>query len=206
MRSVSKWLVAAVAAISVVGGYQSASAGFIGLPSMLGTMTKRIAFSNFTLPPMAFTRFCLRYANQCEPRQIAFRGGPVHLTEQRWEDLKEVNRTVNASIVPEPNTEGLAGEKWLINPASGDCNDYAVSKRFELLNRGWPSRALLLSEVVTSWGEHHLILVVRTSAGDLVLDNLTSQIRPWTKAPYRWVRMQTPKNPNFWASLSSRSV
>ena len=45
------------------------------------------------------------------------------------------------------------------------------------------SRALLLSEVATSWGEHHLILVVRTSAGDLVLDNLTSQIRPWTRAP-----------------------
>ena len=135
-----------------------------------------------------------------------FRGGPVRLTEERWEDLKEVNKIVNTTIVPEPNTEGLAGEKWLINPAGGDCNDYAVSKRFELLKRGWPARALLLSEVVTNWGEHHLILVVRTSVGDLVLDNLTPQIRSWTRAPYRWVRMQTSKNPNFWASLGSRSV
>jgi predicted transglutaminase-like cysteine proteinase len=133
-------------------------------------------------------------------------GGPVHLTETRCEDLKEVNSTVNAAIGPEPNTEGLAGEKWLINPASGDCNDYSVSKRFELLKRGWPARALLLGEVVTSWGEHHLILVVRTSVGDLVLDNLSPQIRPWTRAPYRWVRMQSPKNPNFWASLGSRNV
>ena len=88
------------------------------------------------------------------------RGGPVRLTEERWEDLKEVNKTVNAAIVPEPSTEGLAGEKWLINPASGDCNDYEVSKRFELLKRGWPARALLLSEVKTAWGEGHLILVV----------------------------------------------
>ena len=119
---------------------------------MLGPMVKRISLGNFTLAPMASTQFCLRYADQCKPPQIVFRGGPVRLTEERWADLKEVNRTVNASIVPEPNTEGLAGEEWLINPMRGDCNDYAVSKRFELLKRGWPARALLLSEVATDWG------------------------------------------------------
>jgi predicted transglutaminase-like cysteine proteinase len=63
-----------------------------------------------------------------------------------------------------------------------------------------------MSEVATDWGEHHLILVARTSVGNLVLDNLTPQIQPWTRAPYRWVRMQTPKHPNYWASLSSRNV
>jgi predicted transglutaminase-like cysteine proteinase len=206
MRTRFKWIVAAVAAILVVGGFRSADAAFVGMPSMLGQALKRISFSNYTLPPMAFTQFCLRYADQCKPQHIMFRGGLVRLTEERWEDLKQVNKTVNAAIVPEANTEGLAGEKWLINPSSGDCNDYAVSKRSELLKRGWPTRALLLSEVKTAWGEGHLILVVRTSAGDLVLDNLTPQIRPWTRAPYRWVRMQTPKNPNFWASLGNRSV
>lgn len=206
MRTKFKWIVAAVAAILVVGGFRSADAAFVGMPSMLGQMVKRISFSNFTLAPMAFTRFCMRYADQCKPQQVVFRGGPVHLTEERWEGLKQVNKAVNAAITPEANTEGVAGEKWIINPSSGDCNDYAVSKRFELLKRGWPTRALLLSEVKTAWGEGHLILVVRTSAGDLVLDNLTPQIRPWTRAPYRWVRMQTPKNPNFWASLGNRSV
>jgi predicted transglutaminase-like cysteine proteinase len=206
MRISSKWLAAAVATILVAGGFRSADAAFVGMPNMLGQALKRISFSNYTLAPMAFTRFCLRYEDQCKPQQIVFRGGPVHLTEDRWEDLKQVNQTVNTAIIPEPNTEGLAGEKWVINPSSGDCNDYAVSKRFELLKRGWPARALLLSEVKTTWGEGHLILVVRTSAGDLVLDNLTPQIRPWTHAPYRWVRMQTPKNPNFWASLGNRSV
>jgi predicted transglutaminase-like cysteine proteinase len=203
----SKWVVAVAAATFIVGGLQSASANLIGMPGMLGQIAKRISFSNFTLPPMAFTQFCLRYESQCKPQKIIFRGGPVQMTEKRWGDLKEVNRNVNGAIAPQPNTEGLAGEKWLINPANGDCNDYAVSKRFELLKRGWPARAVLLSEVKTSWGEGHLILVVRTSAGDLVLDNLTSQIRSWTHVPYRWVRMQTPKNPNFWALLgSSRSV
>jgi predicted transglutaminase-like cysteine proteinase len=205
MRSISKW-VFAITATMVVGGYQSANAGFVGLPGALGSMAKRISFSNFTLPPMAFTQFCLRYAQQCKPQQILFRGGPVRLTAERWEDLKDVNNSVNAAIIPERNTEGLAGEKWLINPASGDCNDYAVTKRAQLLERGWPARDLLLSEVVTPWGEHHLVLVVRTSTGDLVLDNMSHQIRPWTKVPYQWVRMQTPKNPNYWASLADRRV
>jgi predicted transglutaminase-like cysteine proteinase len=205
MRCISKWIVA-ITATMVVGGYQSADAGFVGMPGTLGLMVKRISFSNFTLPPMAFTQFCLRYAGQCKPQQILFRGGPVRLTAERWEDLKDVNNSVNAAIIPERNTEGLAGEKWLINPASGDCNDYAVTKRAQLLERGWPARDLLLSEVVTPWGEHHLILVVRTSMGDLVLDNMSHQIRPWTRVPYQWVRMQTPKNPNYWASLADRRV
>ena len=202
----SKWVLAVAATVLVASGSGSADAGFVGLPNMLGQMTKRVSFGNYTLAPMAFTQFCLRYADQCRPQQLVFRGGPVHLTEERWDDLTTVNKSVNASIAPEPNTAGLAGEKWLVNPSRGDCNDYAVSKRAELLKRGWPARTLLLSEVVTAWGEGHLILVVRTSVGDLVLDNLTPQIRPWTRAPYRWVRMQTPKNPNFWASLGSRSV
>ncbi|MBU6461119.1 MAG: transglutaminase-like cysteine peptidase [Bradyrhizobium sp.] len=205
MRTISKWLVAIIT-ILVLSQYQSANAGFVGMPSSLGLMMKRISFSNYTLPPMAFTQFCLRYEDQCKPQRMIFRGGPVRLTSDHWEDLRQVNRKVNSAIIPERNTEGLAGEKWLIHPARGDCNDYAVTKRSDLLKRGWPARSLLLSEVVTPWGEHHLVLVVRTSAGDLVLDNMTPQIRPWAQAPYQWVRIQTPKNPNYWASLGSRSV
>jgi predicted transglutaminase-like cysteine proteinase len=197
---VFKWLIA-ITVIMVVG--HGANAGLVPMPQALGSMTVRISFSNFTLPPMAFTQFCLRYADQCKPGPTVFRGGPVRLSTERWEDLNAVNKAVNAAIIPERNTEGLAGEKWLIHPASGDCNDYAVTKRSELLARGWPTRALLLSEVVTSWGEHHLVLVVRTSKGDLVLDNMTPQIRSWERALYQWVRIQTPKNPNYWASLGA---
>jgi predicted transglutaminase-like cysteine proteinase len=200
MRTNSKWFISVTAAIFIAAGCQSASAAFIGLPNMLGQAAKRISFGNFTLPPMAYTRFCLRYADQCKAQRITFRGGPVRLTAARWDDLREINRHVNSAIVPQRQTEGPAFEKWLINPTRGDCNDYAVSKRAELLARGWPARALLLSEVRTAWGEGHLILVVRTSVGDLVLDSLTPQIRQWTRAPYTWVRMQTPTNPNYWAA------
>ncbi|MCC8953164.1 transglutaminase-like cysteine peptidase [Bradyrhizobium sp. Pear77] len=48
--------------------------------------------------------------------------------------------------------------------------------------------------------------MVRTSDGDLVLDNSTENILPWSKRAYRRVRIQTPKNPNYRASLGDRSV
>jgi predicted transglutaminase-like cysteine proteinase len=82
----------------------------------------------------------------------------------------------------------------------------AVTKRHELLDRGWPARALLLSEVVSRRGEHHLVLVVRTKSGDLVLDNMTAQIKPWSRAPYRWVRIQLPTDNRLWATISGRGI
>ena len=203
MRNIWTWAAAIVMALMAIAP-QNASANMMGMPRALGTALQHISFRTPTLAPMAFTQFCLRYADQCKPRRMIFRGGAVRLTAARLEELKEVNQVVNAGIAPEPNYQGLAGEKWLIAPARGDCNDYAVTKRSELLDRGWPVRSLLLSEVVTSSGEHHLILVVRTRSGDLVLDNLTRTIRPWSTAPYRWVRIQTPKNPHYWATIAGR--
>jgi predicted transglutaminase-like cysteine proteinase len=179
-------------------------AGLVGMPMGLQSAIQRIKLETPTLPPMAFTQFCLRYRGECRTRPM-FRGGPVRLSEERWADLKEINQVVNRGIAPERNELGLAGEQWLINPARGDCNDYAVSKRHELLERGWPARALLLSEVMVNSGEHHLILVVRTNSGDLVLDNMTPQIKPWSRVPYRWVRMQMP-NSKLWATISSARV
>jgi predicted transglutaminase-like cysteine proteinase len=154
---------------------------------------------------MAYTEFCLRYAGECRARKI-FRGGPVKLSTSRESELTRINRTINASIIPEANLRGLAGETWSINPDRGDCNDYAVSKRHELIARGWPPRALLLSEVVTRSGEHHLVLLIRTSEGDLVLDNLTEKIVPWFMTPYRWVRAQLPGVPKLWTTIASRAA
>lgn len=89
---------------------------------------------------------------------------------------------------------------------AGDCNDYAVTKRHQLTAEGWPARAVLLSEVATASGEHHVVVVVRTSGGDLVLDNLTDRIVPWFEKPYQWVRIQAPENPNYWMSISEQNA
>ena len=176
------------------------------MPKALKPQLDRLELDTFVLGPMAHSVFCLQYPKDCQIRKIAFRGGKYKLTPQRRRDLAEVNSKVNRSIKPEANLLGLAGEKWIVAPKSGDCNDYAVTKQHELLARGWPSRTLMLAEVVTSWGEHHLILVVRTAEGDLVLDNLSASVRPWSKVPYQWVRVQSPRNPKFWSTVRSTNV
>jgi len=128
------------------------------------------------------------------------------MTAKRWTDLREVNARVNRSIRPERNTGGLAAERWVIAPHAGDCNDYAVTKRHELLAQGWPSRSLLLAEVVTNWGEHHLVVVVRTGEGDFVLDNMTAAIQSWSRTPYQWVRVQSPRDPKWWSNVRAANV
>ena len=52
---------------------------------------------------------------------------------------------------------------WTIAPHEGDCNDYAVTKRHQLLEKGLPSSALRLSVTKTvTLGVGHLVLVVST--------------------------------------------
>jgi predicted transglutaminase-like cysteine proteinase len=176
------------------------------VPNGLQQGIQFIRFDAPTLAPMAFTQFCLKYPGDCKSGRLLFGDDRIELNEMRRSELDSINRTVNLSIHPERNKDGLAGEKWLLGPLRGDCNDYAVTKRHRLITRGWPARTVLLSEVVTVSGEHHLVTVVRTNGGDLVLDNLTDRIMPWSHTPYRWVRIQTPKNPNYWASVSERNA
>lgn len=193
-----------VAVAIMAGSIPWAGAGRLAMPTTQGALG-RIELGRPTLPPLTYTMFCLRYEAECRSRR-GFRGGPVRLTNERWADLLEVNRVVNLAIVSMPNELGLAGEAWSINPDRGDCNDYAVSKRHELLRRGWPARALLLSEVIVSSGEHHLVLLVRTRSGDLVLDNLASEIKLWSRAPYHWVRVQMPNSNQLWATINGKGA
>jgi predicted transglutaminase-like cysteine proteinase len=152
------------------------------------------------LPPMGHSRFCLRYPEDCKVHGIDFRRRNIAVTPRRWNELNQLNRDVNRAILAKVTPESGATEEWAISPRAGDCKNYAITKRHELLARGWPSRSLLLSEVVLPSGEHHLLLVVRLRDADLVLDNLSDDIRlaATTYEQYRWVRIQSPQNPRFW--------
>ncbi len=155
------------------------------------------------LAPFPHAMFCLRHPAECQTKRVAMRHGRIQLTEKRRAELIAVNSDVNFSIAPKSKSANVVLANWAIAPAEGDCNDYAITKRHELLARGWSSNSLLLAEVVTNWGEHHLVLVVTTRAGDFVLDNLAPKVRHWTDASYQWVRIQSPKDPKLWAAVSA---
>ncbi|WP_445216149.1 transglutaminase-like cysteine peptidase [Bradyrhizobium sp. Pa8] len=204
MRKIPKIAAVAVALLSAAIS-DRANAGISNMSRGLRAQLDRIQLSGPALAPMAHVRFCIDYPAECRVRRLVFRGGPVKLTSSRWSDLVEVNNAANSAIVPTANLGGLATEAWIVGPRNGDCNDYAVTKRHALLARGWPARALLLSEVSTSSGAHHLVLVVRTESADLVLDSLTAEIRVWSRTPYRFARMQTVGDPRLWATIVSLS-
>ncbi|MDR3438197.1 transglutaminase-like cysteine peptidase, partial [Telmatospirillum sp.] len=90
------------------------------------------------------------------------------------------------------------GFDWSIDTTYGNCNDYAVQKRKALLDKGYPASALSLSAVLTSWGEGHLVLTVRTDRGDYVLDNLRPTILSWDRTGYEFNRVQSLADPQTW--------
>jgi predicted transglutaminase-like cysteine proteinase len=207
MGSTYKFLILMLLAIAV--GWSSVSeAAFFGLPSGLRHRFSQIVLDTPTLPPFGHTRFCLRYPDECNVHGIDFRRRNIALTAARWDELNFINRKVNHDIVARGTSGNGTFDDWTISPATGDCKHYAITKRHELLARDWPSRALLLSEVIVPSGEHHLVLVVRTKDGDLVLDNLNPNLRPVsaTYRQYRWVRVETLQNPRFWARVRIPAV
>lgn len=175
---------------------------FYGLPWRLEANVDRISFDIPSLAPIAFVRFCMRYPQDCKIRGMAHRPKLVSLTKMRRVELVKVNRDVNRAITPHIKTNDVSAEEWLMSPRDGDCKDYAVTKRHDLLARGWPSSSLLLTEVIVASGEHHLVLVVRTREDDLVLDNLNENVRPVLQVPYQWVRAQQTKNPKLWSTIN----
>jgi predicted transglutaminase-like cysteine proteinase len=207
MRSISTILVVATTVMAVVWSSVS-EASFFGLPRALRRHFSQLVLSVPVLPPFGHTRFCLRYPDECRVHGVDFRRRTIALTPARWAELNAVNRRVNRDIVPQIASGNGTFDDWTIAPTTGDCKHYAITKRHELLARGWPSRSLLLSEVVIPSGEHHLLLVVRTKDTDLVLDNLTVVIRAVaaTYRQYRWVRVETPQNPKFWARVQTPSI
>ncbi len=150
----------------------------------------------YALAPFSFVKFCLDYPAEC-PKSA----GPsrIRLTNGRMAELASVNRAVNNSIRPTPDTSTL--RYWKLNVNAGDCNTFAVQKRHELIRRGWPSAALALTVAKTAWGEGHLVVTVRTDQGDLVLDNLRPNIVSWQRAGYDWVMRQSEINPQYWVDL-----
>ncbi|APO72533.1 transglutaminase-like protein (plasmid) [Rhizobium gallicum] len=149
--------------------------------------------------PIGYVMFCMTYAGQC--KRVAG-GKRVILNDRTWNLFSNVNKEVNDRIVPDAQKGTF---DWSLTATSGNCNDYAIQKRDELIRRGVSPAALSLSAVVTPRNEGHLILTIRTDRGDFVLDNLRNSIVAWNRTGYRWVSVQSNSNPNEWVKVVSES-
>lgn len=142
--------------------------------------------------PVSFQMFCAVNPSDC-------RGGgasKISLNQDVLTAITQVNARVNRAIRPRLDPAGL--QLWRINPRSGDCKSYAISKRHELIEAGLPASSLRIAFVKTGAGVNHAVLVVKTDRGDLTLDNLTGEIRLFRETGYRVVAM-SGADPRRWS-------
>jgi predicted transglutaminase-like cysteine proteinase len=150
-----------------------------------------------TLAPFQHVRFCRRYPADC--RSNPMEEERIDLSAENAELLEHVNRRVNQAIAPMQKSYGRDfWDGWTIAPLTGDCNDYVVTKRHQLLESGLPAKALRLAVVSTTSQNWHLVLLVATTKGDLVLDNLTEAIVPWQSTDYHWLKIQSARDVRSW--------
>ena len=190
MAGCVRWLAVASVFCAMVGI-------FVGEASAEPNLAMRV--SDSTSAPIGHTEFCKNFRDECAPSGGAV---PLLLNEARWRELIDVNRTVNRAVSPVTDLQFYhRDEVWTLPTAYGDCEDYVLLKRSELIRRGWPTGSLLVTVVFDEVGEGHAVLLAVTSRGELVLDNKTDAIRPWHETAYRYVKRQSETDPRRWVSV-----
>ena len=156
-----------------------------------------------TRAPLGWADFCRKNSADCDTADGHAR--EVMITSRSWALLLGINTKVNKEIEPVSDMDhwGIV-ESWDYPiDGKGDCEDYVLEKRRQLIKAGMPREALLVTVVRDLENEGHAVLTVRTDIGDLVLDNKRQQILPWTATGYRYIKRQSATNPNLWVALGA---
>ncbi len=153
---------------------------------------------NVVMAPPGATSLCQSYDWAC-----AKDGRKMLLGEESITLIRRVNALANRSIRPVSDmAQYRLEERWsLPTSRGGDCEDYALYKKHELIRAGIPPEQLLLAAVLDRKRQFHAVLIVRTGTEDLVLDNLNNRILPWHKTGYTFLRVQDPASPSRWVSV-----
>jgi len=117
--------------------------------------------------------------------------------------VSAVNVQINRSgrAVEDDQQYGVS-EVWALpTKVGGDCEDFALLKKRELVSRGVNPSHLLIATVLDRQRNPHAVLVYRSASGDVVLDNLTNQIRSWHDTRYMFLQMQDPNRPTLWVNV-----
>lgn len=150
--------------------------------------------------PIGHAEFCAALPSECvEPAQIVT---SIALDQALWTQLLAINNQVNQEVIPVADQAlYLTAEFWAYPEGAGDCEDYVLAKRRALAKVGWPTSAMMIAVVRQQNGEGHAVLMVRTDRGDLVLDNLSSEILVWNQSPYQFLKRQSQAHAGRWVDI-----
>lgn len=158
--------------------------------------------SGRTTQPIGHYEFCRRLPAECAQKTAT--QAPIELTRKLWAEIVEVNNAVNAAVEPRTDMEIWGQEEVWSYPDGGvgDCEDYALEKRRQLMALGVPAGDLLMTVVRQPNGEGHAVLTVRTSLGEFILDNLEPRVLAWTDTDYTYLKRQSERNSGVWISIN----
>ncbi len=185
---------------SVLRGCAALALSTLGLFGVAQAAPANMTITGDAAPPIGHYEFCRENPHEC-----AYAGGdagPIILSQDSWKTILQINYTVNTTIKPMTDME-LYGveEKWAIPTTAGDCEDFALLKRKELIDAGFSPSDLLMTVVLQPNGEGHAVLTVRTDRGDFVLDNMRNKVKLWSETEYTFLKRQSADNPARWVKI-----
>ncbi|CAM5382327.1 putative transglutaminase-like cysteine proteinase [Aquamicrobium terrae] len=156
-----------------------------------------------TTQPVGHYEFCQRLPQEC--RQTTPKRAPTEMTRKLWAQIVEVNNSINTKVQPRTDMEIYGVEEYWAYPDSGygDCEDYVLEKRRQLMRAGMPAGDLLVTVVRQPNGDGHAVLTVRTSMGEFILDNLEPRVQAWADTPYTYLKRQSQTNSGVWVTINN---
>ena len=181
----------------------------LGVSALSGTMSADAASRYMrtgavTSQPIGHYQFC--QTNKAECSVVSANVMPARVTDFGWNVIKEVNAEVNRRILPMTDLDIYGrDEVWAYPTDVGDCEDFVLEKRRELMKHGFAAANLLITVVRKPDGEGHAVLTVRTMDGDFILDNLDEGVRLWSETPYRFMKRQADYDSGRWVKIENSS-
>lgn len=147
-------------------------------------------------PPNGARDLCGRYPWACAKRSV----GVVRPQSEELALVEQVNRHINSTVRPMSDRRqyGLTDYWALPTEAGGDCEDFALLKKKELIRLGVDPGRLLLATALDRRRTPHAVLIYRTPTGDLMLDSLMDEVIDWRESKYIFLKIQYPSDPRRW--------
>ena len=136
--------------------------------------------------PAGWEAWCADHPLEC------WRGQPATITldARTVALLDRVFYAVDSRITAEDEPPGEDIWRIVTGEGYGDCEDYALTWREELVRAGLPRGALDIAVAETEQGEIHAVLAIHTDRGTLVFDNRHKTPKPWASLPYAWLALE----------------
>lgn len=183
------------------GFHALVAAGLMALLAMPAAASPSMRTGGLTSQPIGHYDFCKANPSECDIRLRD--DGAEQMSDDFWKLVVAVNVRVNADVKPMNDIEIFGQDEVWAYPDNGvgDCEDYVLEKRRELMRHGVSLSNLLITVVRKADGEGHAVLTLRTDRGDFVLDNLTDAVRPWDQTGYRFLKRQASNHTGRWVTI-----